>query len=291
MESHSDPISRLRFGDFDVDLRSGELRKSGVRIKLQDQPFQMLALLLERPGDVVTREELRRKLWPEGIHLDFENGLNIAVKKLRQALGDEAETPRFIETLPKRGYRFIAPVESAGPNRQALARDVSDRELRAAETRLEHTVARVGRETFAIALVAIFIVGLAAIEMRGWLVPGDTQPPIRSLAVLPLQNLSGDPSQDYFADGMTEELITDLAQLHALRVISRTSSMLYRRAHKSVPQIGRELNVDAVVEGAVVRSGGRVRITAQLIQAAADRHLWAASYEPDIRDVLGVQDR
>src|SRR5437868_3525858 len=158
MESASDTISKVRFGEFEVDLRSGELRRNGARIKLQEQPFQILASLLERPGDVVTRDELRRKLWPEGIHLDFENGLNIAVKKLRQALGDEAETHRFIETLPRRGYRFLAPVETAGLNSQTRAPDVSDRELRAAETRLERTVARVGRETFAIALVAIFIV-------------------------------------------------------------------------------------------------------------------------------------
>src|SRR5207248_1761069 len=114
MESASDTISKVRFGEFEVDLRSGELRRNGARIKLQEQPFQILASLLERPGDVVTRDELRRKLWPEGIHLDFENGLNIAVKKLRQALGDEAETHRFIETLPRRGYRFLAPVETAG---------------------------------------------------------------------------------------------------------------------------------------------------------------------------------
>jgi len=295
MESLTHSVPRYRFGDFEADLRSGELRRNGVKIKLQEQPFQILTSLLERPGDVVTREELRQRLWPEGIHLDFENGLNIAVKKLRQALGDDSETPRFIETLPKRGYRFIAPVRAKAPASGAehFLRVPSAGEGVVAEAKFRNARALLRMRRIAIPLAGAAFVAtvLVVIGLRVALQTSGGNRPIRSLAVLPLQNLSGDPAQDYFADGMTEELITDLAQLHALRVISRTSSMLYRRARKSVPQIGRELNVDAVIEGAVVRSGGRVRITAQLIQAAADRHLWAASYEQDIRDVLGAQDR
>ena len=291
MESQSRSVSQFRFGEFEADLRSGELRKNGIRIKLQEQPFQILISLLERPGDVVTRDELRQRLWPAGIHLDFENGLNIAVKKLRQALGDDSETPRFIETLPKRGYRFIAPVQSAvpPPSREPSGAVSADREPGSPATASARITRQTKRSAILIATAIVLASGVALVWRAGWENRGGNAT-IRSLAVLPLQNLSGDPKQDYFADGMTEELITDLAQLHGLRVISRTSSMLYRRPHKPVPQIGRELDVDAVIEGAVVRSGGRVRITAQLIDAAADRHLWAASYEQDLRDVLGAQD-
>lgn len=277
----------LRFGDFDVDLRSGELRRNGVKIKIQDQPFQILASLLERPGDLVTREELRKRLWPEGIHVDFENGLNIAVTKLRQTLGDEAETPRFIETLPKRGYRFIASVKRVEPQTRAAA--VPHPEGWPAEAPPRRTVAGMDVRPVG-ALLAMVGVAVAVITIRGWLM-GSEEHPIHSLAVLPLQNMSGDPAQDYFADGITEELITDLAAIRSLRIISRTSSMLYKGARKPVREIGRELGTDAIIEGAVVRSGGRVRITAQLIDATTDRHMWAASYEEDIRDVLSVQDR
>ena len=292
MESQLASVSRFCFGGFEADLRSGELRRSGSRIKLQEQPFQILAALLERPGEVVTREELRKRLWPAGIHLDFENGLNIAVKKLRQALDDDSETPRFIETLPKRGYRFIAPVQPVvpPPSREPSAPVSSDRESPTPASASASVANRASRNAILMATAIVLALGVAFVWRAAWENRAGN-PPIRSLAVLPLQNLSGDPAQDYFADGMTEELITDLAQLHGLRVISRTSSMLYRRPHKPVPEIGRELDVDAVIEGAVVRSGGRVRITAQLIDAAADRHLWAASYEQDLRDVLGAQDR
>jgi TolB-like protein/DNA-binding winged helix-turn-helix (wHTH) protein/Flp pilus assembly protein TadD len=265
---------RFRFGEFEADLRTGELRKNGSKIRLQEQPFQILASLLEQPGNVVTREELRKRLWPEGIHVDFENGLNIAVKKLRQALGDDSETPCFIQTLPRRGYRFIAPVEFGEP----LPTDASAPRK------------PLGRNAIAAALAGIVAVLLIALGLRSWFF-GNHNRPIPSIAVLPLLNMSGDPAQDYFADGMTEELITDLAGIRALRVISRTSSMLYKGAKKPVPQIGRELNADAIIEGAVIRSGSRVRITAQLVEAAKDKHLWAASYEEDLRDVLSVQDR
>src|SRR5262249_3903380 len=203
----------VRFGAYDADLRAGELRKNGLRIRLPEQPFQVLTILLEHPGEVITREELQKRLWPDGTFVDFEQGLNAAVKRLREILDDSADTPQLIETLPRRGYRFI-----------------------------------------------------------GSLAPVAGQ--VQSLAVLPLENLSGDAEQEYFAEGLTEALINTLAKIGALRVTSRTSAMQYRKTDKNVPQIARELNVDAIVEGTVLRSGDRVRISVQLIDAHADTHLW-----------------
>jgi len=220
---------RVRFGSFEIDEKAGELRKDGVKIRLQEQPFQILQILLERPGEVVTREDLRKRVWPSDTFVDFDHGINNAIKRLREALGDTAEIPHFIETLPRRGYRFIAAID--------------DRSTRA-----------------------------------------------QSLAVLPLENLSNDPEQEYFADGLTEALITSLAKIAALHVTSRTTVMKYKGVRtKSVPEIARELGVDRIAEGAVLRSGSRVRISVQLIDASSDSHLWAESYERDLRDVLALQ--
>lgn len=229
----------LRFGTFELDSRAGELRKKGVKIKLQDQPFQVLLLLLERQGELVTRQELQEKLWPADTFVDFEHGLNKAMNRLRTALGDSPENPRFIETLPRKGYRFIA--SPAGSNFPMTA----------------------------------------AVE----------SPRIR-LAVLPLENLSGNPEQEFFSDGMTEELITRLGGLSAgrLGVIARTSVNRYKKTTKAIDEIGRELDVDYVVEGSVRRSNGRVRISAQLIQVRDQTHLWAESYERDLQDVLALQN-
>src|SRR5579864_8331687 len=234
------PAPPIRFGSFEVHTRSGELFRQGSKVDLQDQPFQALVLLLERPGEVVTREELRKKLWPENTFVDFERGLNKAINKLRAALRDDAGKPRYIETVPQRGYRFIAPVESL-------------------------------------------------VQMRDRFRP-QPAPRIDSLAVLPLDNLSGDPAQEYFTDGMTEELICAIARIGALRVISRTSVMQYKGARKSLPAIAQELRVDAVLEGSVARSDQKVRIIAQLIHAAEDRHVWSGRYERDLRDILQLQD-
>jgi TolB-like protein/tetratricopeptide (TPR) repeat protein len=236
----------FRFGVFEVDTRSGELLREGSKVKLQDQPFQALVLLLERPGEVVTREELRKRLWPENTFVDFDRGLNKAINGLRVALRDQANKPRFIETLPHRGYRFIAPV--------ATAADDSANVAQARERLLAQHVPR-----------------------------------IDSLAVLPLDNFSGDPAQEYFSDGMTEELISAVARIGSLRVISRTSVMEYKGARKSLPAIAKELRVDAIVEGSVARSDQKVRIIVQLIYAPEDRHLWSGRYERDLRDVLKLQ--
>ncbi len=227
-------LRQIRFGMFEVDTRSGELFRQGAKIRLQNRPFQALVMLLERPGELVTREELRKRLWPGETFGDFERSLNKAINGLRAALRDHAKKPRFIETLAQRGYRFIASVEAGdGHSRNA--------------------------------------------------------PKVSSLAVLPLENLSGDRSQEYLADGMTEELIVAVSRIASLRVISRTSAMTYKRAGKSLPTIAEELGVDVVVEGSVARSDQRVRITAQLVHAREDTHLWSGRYERDLGDILQLQ--
>ncbi len=229
----------VRFGPFEADFRAGELRKHGVKLKLVGQPFEVLVVLLERPGQLVTREELRARLWPTDRFVDFDHSLNAAVNKLRDVLSDSAEKPNYVETLPRRGYRFISAVGLH--DSQNLLGELSS-------------------------------------------------PEIQSLVVLPLENLSENPDEEYFADGMTDQLITNLTQISALKVISRTSAMRYKGTKKSLPEIARELHVDAVVEGTVMWAGGRVRISAQLIEAPTDHHLWAASYERDLRDVLSMQE-
>ena len=275
----------IRFGIFEVDLRAGQLRKHGLKIKLQEQPFQILQILLEHQGEVVTREELRRRLWASDTFVDFEHGLYNAIKRLREALGDSAETPRYIETLARRGYRFVGSINgvaSSSAVKQALG--VSSARSSFA-TRLRKPVA--GAVGTLILAATVFALNLGGLRQRLLL---KTNPPaIHSLAVLPLTSLSSDPNQEYFAEGMTDALITDLSQIGALRVVSRTSVMRYNKTDKSAPQIARELNVDAIIEGTVQRSGDRVRVTAQLIYGPKDQHLWADSYERDMQDAFALQ--
>jgi len=296
------PSSVVRFGTYEVSLQSGEVRKAGLRIRVQQQPLKLLEILLERPGEVVTREELRSRVWSDESFGDFDQAVNIAIGKLRSALGDSAENPRFIETLPKRGYRFIADVSvvdaDAHPRRpESVAGDLPGSQKKKKE--LEPKVQDAGlavvhkRQQWPALQVIIgsaLVVSLTIIFVVLFRSRGHAPAGIRSLAVLPLENLSADASQNYFADGMTDELITDLAQISALRVISRTSVMVYKGARKPLPQIARELNVDAVVEGTVLRSGDEVRITAQLIEASTDKHLWSQSYEGELRDSLALQN-
>jgi len=277
----------VHFGVFQVDLHSGELYKAGLRVKLQQQPLQVLTLLLERPSVVVTREELRAKLWPTDTFVDFEHSLNTAVRKLRDALGDAAENPIFVETVPRKGYRFIAPVE----------RPASDALTTPAQTLLPQTTPTAepgvvaGNRKRATVLVLTFAMVAALLGSLGWKIVRDRRVSlhIRSLAVLPLANLSGDPEQEYFSDGLTEALTNDLGKFSALRVISRTSVMHYKGSKKTVPEIARDLNVDAVIEGTVLRSGNHVRVTVNLIQAWPERHLWAEDYETEAEDLLSVQ--
>jgi TolB-like protein/DNA-binding winged helix-turn-helix (wHTH) protein/tetratricopeptide (TPR) repeat protein len=292
MQLAKEPFRRLRFGVFEADLRTGELTKQGKRLSLQGQPFRLLALLLEKPGELVTREELRGKLWPRTT-VDFDHGLNKAISKIREALGDSAENPRFIETVTSRGYRFLADVaairdeqpETVAGNLVVQA-DHGPLRVIDAGTSTRRLPRALAWRPFGIAIALVLIIFLSWI-FYPW---RQSSPAIRSLAVLPLENLSGD-SQDYFADGMTDELITHLGQISALRVISRTSVMTYKGVRKPLAEIARELNVEAVVEGSVLRSGERVRVTAQLIEVPADRHMWAQSYEGDIRDMLTLQSR
>jgi TolB-like protein/DNA-binding winged helix-turn-helix (wHTH) protein len=298
MQETEHPYKRLRFGVFEMDLRTGELRKHGMQVRLQKQPFQVLAMLLEHAGEVVTRQELQKNLWPADTFVDFDHGLNKTINKIRDALGDSAESPRFLETVSGRGYRFLAEVKDvdAGsvpvPTLETGARSVAqDSDLAKAASRpvthKELTPARTWRRLGAVLAVPLIFLAAWALYFRNR--PSSSS--IRSLAVLPLESLSGDASQDYFADGMTDELITDLGQISALRVISRTSVMAYKRARKPLRQIARELNVDAVVEGTVLRSGDQIRITAQLIEASTDKHLWSQSYEGELRETLALQSK
>ena len=279
------PAARvLRFDNFELDIRAGELRKHGIRLRLQGQPLQVLEALLKRPGDLVTREEIQAQIWPADTFVDFDHSLHNAIARLREVLGDSAEMPRFIETLPRRGYRFIAPVERNGIAAPApLAQQTPDRDF---PTPRRLTKARAAAAFSFLTLVAV---GSALWLGRTVSHRASAAPAMRSIAVLPLDNLSGDPSQEYFADGMTDELITDLAKVGALRVTSRTSVMRYKGTKKVLPEIARELSVDAIVEGSVVRSGGRVRITAQLLRGSTDQHIWAETYDRDFSDVLKLQ--
>ena len=228
----------MKFGSFELDVRLRELRTGSTRVRLQEQPFEILRLMLERPGDVVTREELRQRLWPAGTYVDFEHSLNAAVKRLRAALGDDAENPRFVETLPRRGYRFIARLDAVRAPASAPATPVKPR-----------------------------------------------------LAVLPFANLSDDPAQEYFSDGLTEEMISQLGSLTRgrLGVLARWSSMVFKGTTRRAREIGDALGADYLVEGGVRREGGRVRITARLVETASETQLWSDVYEREVTDCLVVQ--
>jgi len=313
MKQSTLPVNSVRFGVFEFDLRSRELRKHGIRIKLQEQPCQILAFLLERRGEIVTRDELQRHLWPSDTFVDFDHSLNTAVMRLREALNDSSENPRFIETLPRRGYRFVAPFEERSAS-VAETTSVQSGEVNATQSALAqetltlppHSQVLLGTATArkggrrlqpALALATLFLLMLALASGLGFRYlrkpSAVTALPkqITSIVVLPLENLSADKDQAYFADGMTDELIANLAKIRSLRVISRTSAMGYKGTHKTLSEIARDLNVDAVVEGTVLRSGDRVRITAELVQVATDRHLWADTYESPFGDVLTLQSR
>jgi TolB-like protein/DNA-binding winged helix-turn-helix (wHTH) protein/Flp pilus assembly protein TadD len=297
MQEGHQSYGRLRFGIFELDLRAAELRKQGVRVRLQEQPFQVLAMLLEHPGEVVTREELQKKLWPSDTFVDFDHGLNKAINKLREALGDSATSPRFVETVARRGYRFLAEVKAADASSTSSTEVARPLDL-AAESREhaelsnkppapKHLLPPIAWK-LSVLVVILLATSLVAWRLHFW---NRTSPAIRSIAVLPFDSLSSDASQDYFADGMTDELISDLGQISALRVISRTSMMAYKHARKPLPQIARELNVDAIVEGTVLRAENQVRITVQLIEASDDKHLWSQSYQGELRDTLTLQNQ
>src|SRR5271163_1535530 len=283
------PASRvLRFDNFELDIRAGELRKTGVKLRLQGQPIQVLAALLNNAGELVTLEQLRAQVWTADTFVDFDHSLHNAIARIREVLGDSAETPRYIETLPRRGYRYIGPVADF-PTLRAAA----ETGHRPSQPLTLVTVPKRKRLPIlvlaALVLGALFSLGLVASTTWRYLHAKAAVPPIQSIAVLPLDNLSGDPSQEFFADGMTDQLITDLAKVGSIRDISRTSLMQYKGTRKGLPEIARELHVDAIVEGSVIRSGQRVRVTAQLVQAHTDQHLWAETYDRDLGDILKLQ--
>jgi len=287
-----------RFGTFEINLESEELRKNGMYLRLSGQPFQVLAFLIERAGDVVTREELHSKLWSADTFVDFDHGLNNAVARIREVLDDSPDSPRYVQTIPRRGYRFIAPVTNVHSAR--IAGSPADSTIAASQTMLGPAALgrRPGSERRFVftrpmawlvgaVVIAVLVISFATYRAS---VRSAGQSAVKSLAVLPLKNLSGDPTQEYFADGMTEALITELGKINGPRVISRQSVMQYKGSKKSLAEIARELNVDAVLEGAVARSEDRVRVTVHLAQASPERQLWAHEYDRNTRDVLSVED-
>jgi len=286
----------LRFGVFALDLKSGELRKGGLKIKLQPQPFKVLSVLAGRAGEIVTREEFQQQIWGDETFVDFERGLNVCIQQIRAALNDNADSPRFVETLPKRGYRFLVPVERVAGPRVATSTQqeglpvpqvISGADQNQRPAALPRT--KLASVAVILTLVAIVAVGLYVAKTRGLLSRGPASGSIPSIAVLPFDNYSNDPEPQYFADGMTEELTAELGQIRGLRVPSRTSVMVFKRANKPLREIARELEVDALVEGSVTRSGDRVGITVQLLDGARDQHLWGQHFERDSRDVLSLQ--
>jgi len=287
MASSGIPPRILHFGSFELDVASAELRRQGVKVRLQDQPFRLLVLLLERAGEVVSREELRDRLWPAETFVDFDHSLNTAVRKVREALGDSAEAPRYVETLARRGYRFVAPVAEPGPVAQPGPPPGAD-----GVAPPPSTAARAFWSGRRVVLVAA-VLG-AAVLVIYWARPRFAPPPPAhrlTLAVLPLDNLSGDVSQEYLSDGFTEEMITQLGRLEPdrLRVTARSSTWKYKHAERDIGRIHQELGADYVLEGSLRRAGDRLRITAQLIRATDQTHVWAETYERDLGDVLVLQ--
>lgn len=273
---------RLRFGDFELDLTSQTLLRDGQPVKLQPQPLRILGLLLERSGKIVSRDELRDHLWNGATFVEFDQGLNYCIRQIRLALGDNAAKPSYLETLPKQGYRFMAQVLHKNGNGPTI-------EPAPSEDAIEHgpiipdPQLKTKYRAWLIAIGCCALMALAAI----WAYLA-REPRMASLAVLPLNNFSGDPGQDYFADGMTDELTTMLAKNSKLRIVSATSAMQYKKAHHPLPYIAKDLGVDAILEGSILRSTDRIRLTVQLIDARRDAHIWAESFDRDKNDSASI---
>jgi TolB-like protein/Tfp pilus assembly protein PilF/DNA-binding winged helix-turn-helix (wHTH) protein len=272
----------------ELDLRRYELRRGTSVLKLEKIPMELLILLVERRDQLVGREEIIARLWGKDVFLDTEQGINTAIRKIRIGLGDDPNQPRFLQTVVGKGYRFVGPINVVGRT-PLVAQPVTPDSAVVEETRASRS--RIApRWKLKVYVAASILIGTAILAFRYfdwdlWL----RHPTVHSIAVLPLKNLSGNPADEYFADGMTDELITNLAKISALRVSSYTSVSKYKAATKTLPQVAQELQVDAVVEGSVLRSGDQVRITAQLIYAPRDQHLWAEEYQRYVRDVLYLQ--
>ncbi len=279
--------SVVRFGVYELDLRAGIVRKNGVRIRCQEQPLQVLAALLERPGELVTREELRRRVWPQDTFVDFDHALNTAIKKIRAALNDDADAPRYVETVPRRGYRFAATVETS-----SVLPPSAETSSIAFPRGAEYMEKGSG---FLLKLLALGLAVALAIHVIYYFYGHRTRASAATgrvmVAVLPFQNMTGDPNQESFGDGMTEETITRLCRLNSpgIGVIARTSAMKYKNAPKSVDEIGRELHADYVLEGSIRREGPRVRVTAQLMHAADQSPRWAREFDYTSKETLNIE--
>jgi TolB-like protein/DNA-binding winged helix-turn-helix (wHTH) protein/tetratricopeptide (TPR) repeat protein len=292
-----------RFGPYELRSRGRELYKLGIKVKLRPQAFQVLNALVEHSGDVLTREELRELLWAKETFVDFEHGLNAAISELRGVLNDTAADPRYIETLPKVGYRIKVPIEPIETPEPAVAANENAAGIAALISATDSPTLLPERESLAthatpslwtrrwfvaatVGLLTLLAIAYFTFQGRHREV---AQPKITSLAVLPLKSLSADTSQEYLADGMTEALISRLSTIHDLRVISRTSVMRFKNPQMSVPDIAKTLHVDAIVEGSVMREGDRIRVTAQLIRGATDEHFWSQTYDRKLGDSLALQ--
>ncbi len=271
---------RYRFGVFELDAAAGELRKSGILIRVAPQPFKLLLLLTSRPGELVTREEIREAIWGKETYVDFDQGLNVCVRQIRAALSDDAATPRYVETLPRRGYRFIAPVQAVGPAGEVdvLPAPPSGPVLR-------------GRRILIGAAAALAICAAAGI----WIVWRDgramTNPPVSSIAVLPFADLSPQKDQAYFCEGVAEELIYALTQVRGLKVVARGSSFRFAGKQQEARDIGAKLGVDSVLEGSLRRQGDALRITALLVDARNGYQIWSGAYDDKLENLLAVQKR
>jgi TolB-like protein/DNA-binding winged helix-turn-helix (wHTH) protein/Tfp pilus assembly protein PilF len=286
--STSNPLRTIfRFGAYEVDSRTGELRKNGMRIRCQEQPIQVLVALLERPGELLTREELRQRVWPEDTFVDFDHALNTAVKKIRAALNDEADSPRYLETVPRRGYRFIAPVQTEmTPGRTSEELTVNDLEVPEIHRPL------INRRVMLLAATLIAFIGGGYYWTNHRARASDNNVPSRTMvAVLPFENMTNDPSQEYFSDGMTEETILQLGRLNSqnLGVIARTSAMKYKHSGKGAREIGHELNSDYLLEGSIRREGSRVRVVAQLIRVADQSPRWSHQFDYEFGEPLYIE--
>ncbi|WP_158944132.1 winged helix-turn-helix domain-containing protein [Granulicella sp. S190] len=305
-------MSAIRFGDYELDPRRGVLSYQGTPLKLQPQPFRVLELLVARAPNIVTREQLSAYVWGDGVYVDIDQSLNFCIRQIRSALNDTASNPRFVDTLPKQGYRFIAPIHPEVPDLAPASLNSTSREPQqspwndaprstsaaapAVETLsdshtqpfgLHHSSSLISRSRiWLVALIAFAIFGIFAAARYRQNRSLAAIPKISSLAVLPLDNLSGDPTQDYLADGMTDELTTMLAKNSTLRIVSRTSAMQYKGVRRPVRQIASELGVDGILEGSIARFGDKIHMTVQLIQAPSDTHLWADSYDRDSNNVV-----
>jgi len=312
-------IRRIRFGPFEADLHSCELRKHGLKVKLQDQPFRVLALLIQRPGEMISREELRQRLWPADTFVDFDVGLNNAIKRLRDALGDKAESPRYVETLPRRGYRLIVPVENvdvhpgaSGQIVPSLADVAQTAEPTLATTQPASTQIpqpeddAAGKATPVLDLspgptelkprsflswrkAAIAAAILVVVAAGSWRLLRRAREPY-TIAVLPFKNLSPEPGSDYFSDGLTDEIISNLSIIDGLQVKSRTSSFFFKDKPRNIHDVGAQLGANLVVEGSVLRSGDKLRINARLIRVSDDFPLWSDEFDRDLKDVFAIQD-